>query len=111
MSVLQPLGMESGAIADSKITASSIKDGHEAWKGRLNGNSSWMPSSTTDPETSLTVTFTATKTVVAIATQGAPDANCWVESYDLQLYSSKPGILISKVKKIAKFVKSFLKAS
>ena len=103
--------MESGAIADSKITASSIEGGHEAWKGRLNGNSSWMPSRKTDTEF-IKVTFTATKTVVAIATQGAPDASCWVKSYGLQLYSGttgKSGTLISKVKKNSKIRKIVFK--
>ena len=97
MSGVQPLGMESGAIANSKITATSREDGHEAWKGRLNWNSSWMPDKRTDSEPSIEVTFTETKTVVAIATQGAPNATCWVKSYTLQLYHS--GTLITKVKK------------
>ena len=40
---LQALGMESGAIPDANIKASSKKTGYDAWKGRLNGQSCWMP--------------------------------------------------------------------
>ena len=92
------LGMESGVIADNDITATSTKDGHEAWKGRLNWNSSWIPSKNSNSET-IKVMFTATKTIVAIATQGAPDTSCWVERYIIQWFFS--GTLKSEVNKLA----------
>ena len=99
VSVVQPLGMESGAIANSMITASKIKAGHEAWKGRLNGNSCWMPPENTGNEY-IIVNFTSTKTIFAIATQGAPDDSCWVKSYDFQWYFRKNNTLTPKVKPI-----------
>jgi len=84
---LQALGMESGAIANNKIEASTEKVGYEGSKGRLNGNSCWKPTQNKNTE-SIKVTFTAPKTVIAIATQGAPNDGCWVTSYTLQWYQT-----------------------
>ncbi|XP_048585280.1 uncharacterized protein LOC5502169 isoform X2 [Nematostella vectensis] len=36
-----PLGMQSGAIPNSSITASAFKAGHEPWKGRLGSATMW----------------------------------------------------------------------
>lgn len=77
---LQALGMESGAILNGSIKASSKKTGFEPWEGRLNGNSCWMAAKNSNAEY-ITVRFVAQVTVVAIATQGAPIDSCWVESY------------------------------
>ena len=79
-SALHALGMESGAIVDGNIKASSKKTGYDPWEGRLNGTSCWMPAQNSNSE-HITVRFAAQVTVVAIATQGAPIDNCWVKSY------------------------------
>ena len=79
-SALQALGMESGAIPNERIKASSTKTGYHPWDGRLNGNSCWMPAQNTNSEY-ITVKFGAQVNVVAIATQGAPIESCWVKSY------------------------------
>ena len=52
--------MESGAIPDSNITASTIKTGFEAWKARLNKNFCWMPEVDADTEF-IEVTFASIK--------------------------------------------------
>lgn len=72
--------MESGKIPNGGITASSTKTGYDAWKGRLNGNSCWMPTQNSNSEY-ITVRFATQVTVVAVATQGAPIESCWVKSY------------------------------
>ena len=72
--------MESGAIPNGGIKASSTKTGYDPWDGRLNGNSCWMPAQNSNSEY-ITVRFASKVTVVAIATQGAPIKSCWVKSY------------------------------
>ena len=75
--------MESGAIPDRNIRASSTKPGYDAWKGRLNGQSCWMPAKDNSTEY-IMVTFATAVSIVAIATQGAPMDGCWVKSYSIQ---------------------------
>ena len=74
--------MESGAIPDANIQASSKKTGYDAWKGRLNGQSCWMPAYDNKPEY-IMVSFAPFVRIVAIATQGAPKDGCWVKSYSI----------------------------
>ena len=87
LSDLQALGMENNHIPDSRIIASSAKLGREAAKGRLNGNSCWMPTQNKNTE-HLRVNFATKLTIVAIATQGAPIDDCWVERYTYQWFHS-----------------------
>lgn len=75
--------MESGAISNGSIKASSSRTGYEPWDGRLNGKSCWMPTRNRNSEY-ITVKFVAQVTVVAIATQGSPKKNCWVKSYTVR---------------------------
>lgn len=75
--------MESGTIPNVQIQASSTRTGYDAWRGRLNGNSCWMPAKNKDTEY-IMVTFVTKVTIVAIATQGAPMDGCWVKSYSIQ---------------------------
>ena len=89
--------MESGAIPDSNITASTIKAGFDAWGARLNKNSCWIPAQHNDTEY-IEVSFTSMKTVVAIATQGAPNKECWVNTFTLQWYDNGVFIKGHKVK-------------
>ena len=80
---LQALGMENGDIPNENINGSTSLSGYEAWKGRLNGKSCWRPAQNLDGE-HITVTFASKKTVIAIATQGSPNDNSWIESFTYQ---------------------------
>ncbi|XP_073259033.1 uncharacterized protein [Porites lutea] len=106
-----PLGMESEAITDSQVSASSQLDGqHSATKARLhfktdeNKDGGWS-SHTSDPNQWLQVDFRSYATVARIATQGRHAHNEWVVNYKLN-YSDDgvtfqtcrvPGTNISKV--------------
>ena len=94
---LQALGMESGAILDGNIHASSSKTDYEAWKGRLNGNSCWMPAQNKYGQY-ITVSFATKVTIVAIATQGAPLDGCWVKSYQIRWGYQNTKLSLPKVK-------------
>ena len=106
-----PLGMESEAVTDSQVSASSQLDGqHSAAKARLhfktdeNKDGGWS-SHTSDPNQWLQVDFRSYATVARIATQGRHAHNEWVVNYKLN-YSDDgvtfqtcrvPGTNISKV--------------
>jgi len=91
--------MESGAIPDADIIASSEKTGYDAWKGRLNGQSCWMP--TNDKTTEyIMVTFTTVVRIVAIATQGAPVDGCWVKSFSIRYGAAGAVVIGSEVKNL-----------
>ncbi|XP_074633814.1 lactadherin-like [Acropora palmata] len=77
------LGMESGYIKNEQITAASAKQGFDAWKGRLNGESCWIPGRLSSTEY-ISVTFSSAKTIKAIAMQGAPKQDCWVTTYKVE---------------------------
>ena len=103
--------MESEAITDSQVGASSQLDGqHSATKARLhfktdeNKDGGWS-SHTNDPNQWLQVDFRSYATVARIATQGRHAHNEWVVNYKLN-YSDDgvtfqtcrvPGTNISKV--------------
>ena len=92
--------MESGAIQDDKITASTFKTGYEARKARLNRNSCWMPIQDRDTEY-IQINFTSVTSVSAIATQGAPNDGCWVTSFSLQWFANNQLETSGKVQNIA----------
>ena len=92
--------MESGAIPDDKITASTFKTGYEARKARLNRNSCWMPMQDRDTEY-IKINFTSVTSVSAIATQGAPNDGCWVTSFSLQWFVNNQIVTDRKVQNIA----------
>lgn len=94
---LQALGMENGDIPNDNIESSSSLRGYEAWKGRLNGKSCWKPTQNIDGE-QIKVTFTSEKTVIAIATQGSPNDDCWIESFTYQYLANASLIDPNKVK-------------
>ena len=103
--------MESEAVTDSQVSASSQLDGqHSAAKARLhfktdeNKDGGWS-SHTSDPNQWLQVDFRSYATVARIATQGRHAHNEWVVNYKLN-YSDDgatfqtcrvPGTNISKV--------------
>ena len=89
--------MESGAIPDARIQASSTKLGYDAWKGRLNGQSCWMPANDKTTEY-IRVTFATVVNIVAIATQGAPMDGCWVKSFSVYYGASGAVVIDAEVK-------------
>ena len=89
--------MESGAIPDARIQASSTKPGYDAWKGRLNGQSCWMPANDKTTEY-IRVTFATVVNIVAIATQGAPMDGCWVKSFSVRYGASSARVIDAEVK-------------
>ena len=87
-----PLGMESGAIFDSQITASSVfNDRHAAPNVRLHFKGSknpvryagWVPG-VKNINQWLQVDLQQTTRVIGIATQGRHDFDQWVTEYKLQ---------------------------
>ena len=87
-----PLGMESGAIFDSQITASSMSnDRHAAPNARLHFKGSknplkragWVPR-VKNTNQWLQVDLQQTTRVIGIATQGRHDYDQWVTKYKLQ---------------------------
>ena len=87
-----PLGMESGAIFDSQITASSVyNDNLAARNARLHFKGSenplkragWVPKAKNTNQW-LQVDLQQTTRVIGIATQGRHDFDQWVTEYKLQ---------------------------
>ncbi|XP_078660072.1 uncharacterized protein LOC144904802 [Branchiostoma floridae x Branchiostoma belcheri] len=84
---LVPVGMESGAIADYQLSAST--NNQYAGRARLNYVSSdnnpgaWVPLSG-DQQPWVQVDFRATKKVTGVITQGRQDADQWVKTYMVQ---------------------------
>ena len=90
--------MESGAIPNANIGASSEKTGYEAWRGRLNGQSCWMPANNKSTEF-FRVTFATVVRIVAIATQGAPMDSCWVKSFYIEFGAWGASVIGQEVNK------------
>ena len=68
----EALGMESGDILDSQLSASSKNN--QVNRARLNGDKAWRPDK--DDETRwIQVLFSQITNVIKIATQGRPDGN------------------------------------
>ncbi|KAL9967901.1 hypothetical protein ACROYT_G026208 [Oculina patagonica] len=86
----EPLGMESGLVADDQITASSQWDAnHAAIQGRLNfkaggGKEGGWSAQTNDVNQWIQVDLTSYTNVTRIATQGRNAYNQWVTKYKLQ---------------------------
>ena len=80
------LGMKSGSIPDSKITASSIQSASTPAKnGRLNFalGSSWC-AGTSDSNPYLQIDLQTLHIICAVSTQGNSQAEDWVKNYTLQ---------------------------
>jgi hypothetical protein len=78
------LGMQSGKIPDSRITASSIWDRN--WVpsyGRLHGNKCWIAGRPPDTNQWLQIDFKYKATVTEILTQARPNVYQWVKSYTI----------------------------
>ena len=81
------LGMESGSIPDSKITASSeLNANTPATNGRLNyrAGSSWCAAAG-DSNPHLQIDLRTLHFICTVSTQGNSQADEWVETYTLQI--------------------------
>ncbi|XP_030848292.1 lactadherin isoform X1 [Strongylocentrotus purpuratus] len=84
-----PLGLESGAIPDSSLTAFSEWDAnHGPRRGRLNmakvgGQAGGWSAKTTDLNQWIQVDLLATYRIVRVATQGRADYSQWVTSFKI----------------------------
>ncbi|XP_048587803.1 EGF-like repeat and discoidin I-like domain-containing protein 3 [Nematostella vectensis] len=76
------MGMESGAISDSAITASSYLETLRPSHGRLNHASVWA-SASQSPEEYLQIDLGRATTVTKVATQGNPIRYEWTKSYKI----------------------------
>ena len=74
---------DDNVIGDGQLTSSTAMAGHEAWRGRLNGAGNWKPDKK-DPAPVYRVKFYSPVNITYIATQGAPDEDCWVTSFKLR---------------------------
>ena len=81
-------GLESGAIPDSQLSASSTFSGFSTSEGRLNqtGSNGWTAGNTTSPQW-FKVDLGQVEIVSAVATQGRNNFAQWITSYRIE-YSS-----------------------
>ena len=78
----EAMGMESYAIADNAITASSSKEGSEPFHARITGRSSWSPLDD-DKSPYLEVKFPSLKRITSILTQGGENGEM-VKRFSIQ---------------------------
>ena len=83
------MGMETGSIADSAISASSMRDiNHAPWLGRLhtvakNGKRGGWSAKRFDKNQWFQVDLGSVREVTKIATQGRQDYSQWVKQFKL----------------------------
>ena len=68
-----------------RFSASSSTDGNEAFKGRLNGNGAWSPSTDSAKNDYLQIDLKNEFFISAVATQGNPAADHWTTKYKLHM--------------------------
>ena len=87
---MQALGLANSRLfPDSSFSASSSRNGNEAFKGRLNGVGAWSSSTDGDANNYLQVNLQYEFFICAIATQGSPTADHWTTKYKLLLSLNK----------------------
>ena len=83
---MQTLGLASSHLfPDISCSASSSSVGNEAFKGRLNGDGAWSPSTDGNANDYLQMNLQYEFFICAVATQGNPTANHWTNKYKLLL--------------------------
>ncbi|XP_035673301.1 lactadherin-like [Branchiostoma floridae] len=89
-----PLGMESGAIPDGYITASTTHQVCATSEARLHSSQAWCANNPLNTNQWLQVDVGAETTVAGVITQGRPgSSNQWVTSYKLRF--SRDGVMWS----------------
>ena len=69
-------------VPDDKMTASSVILAYNPYEGRLNGNSAWCPSTSSNLDDYLQIDMESLRSVCAVATQGKSSGS-YVSSYKL----------------------------
>ncbi|XP_066270084.1 uncharacterized protein [Branchiostoma lanceolatum] len=90
------LGMESGAIPDGSITASSFGNSYEPYHGRSNGASAWMAKSHTIGEW-LQVDLGEMKRVMGTIIRARPNTGMWVFPGNVDRYTPVTNLLNNPV--------------
>ncbi|XP_067232917.1 C-type mannose receptor 2-like [Chanodichthys erythropterus] len=79
---LRGLGVEDGNVTNSMLSASSSLSGNGPDKGRLNGNSCWMPSAYANSW--IQVNVGQLKKITGVVIQGCPSTEHWVTKFKIQ---------------------------
>ena len=83
---MQALGLASRRLfPDSSFSASSLINGNEAFKGRLNGIGAWSPSRDDNADDYLQINLQYEFFICAVATQGKSNEDHWTTRYKLRL--------------------------
>ena len=80
----EPVGVANRLLPNS-FSASSLRLGDEPYKGRLNGEGAWSPSSNNNTNDYLQINLGDVYFICAVATQGHPLRDEWTSSYKLYL--------------------------
>ena len=87
---MQALGLASSHLfPDNSFSASSSRNGNEAFKSRLNGLGAWSPSNDGNANDYLQINLQYEFFICAVATQGNPNADHWTKKYKLLLSLNK----------------------
>ncbi|XP_073259200.1 uncharacterized protein [Porites lutea] len=85
-SQIQRIGLASSyEFPSNRFSASSSTVGNEAFKGRLNGNGAWSPSTDSAENDYLQIDLKNEFFISAVATQGNPAADHWTTKYKLHM--------------------------
>lgn len=87
----EPLGMESRAIEDAQISASSFDANHSPDQARLNSARAWVAKFTNGNQYLRVSLGYEYNRITQIATQGRADSDQWVKSYRIKYYSNGKG--------------------
>ncbi|XP_068677380.1 receptor-type tyrosine-protein phosphatase T-like isoform X2 [Montipora foliosa] len=80
-----PVGISNSAVVrNQRFSASSSLGSFLPSKGRLNGASAWIPSSTNNNNDYLQIDLGSVYFVCAVATQGNPSAGDWTKTYKIE---------------------------
>ncbi|XP_054713671.1 uncharacterized protein LOC129223130 [Uloborus diversus] len=80
---MEPMGLESGLLSNSRITASSFKSPNTVPSNlQMNSNSAWSPAST-DKGQFVQVDFGGPRNISAVVTKGHPNKDQWVSAYEV----------------------------
>ena len=83
---MQAVGLASRRLfPDNSFSASSSRNGNEAFNGRLNGVGAWSPSTDGKANDYLQINLQYEIFICAVATQGNPNADYWTKKYKLLL--------------------------
>ena len=83
---MQTIGVASSDVfPDNSFSAVSTSGSKKAFKGRLNGDGAWSPSTDNNANDYLQIDLQFEFVICAVATQGNPTADEWTTKYKLRL--------------------------